>query len=234
LFIVLKSKVLMLFLTLIMSAAAAVFIFDADMQTAEANSENSGRVLVIDPGHGGIDCGAVAADGTRESEINYSIAEKMCEIAKFAGISYTVTTNCFPMPYEQEGYSERQNLLSRVEVVNRTKNAVLISVHQNTYPDSRPSGAETLYSASCASEQFGRIIQERLVCFLDPSNRRVASPAPEKLLLTRSVDCPAVLVECGFLSNPEELQRLKSDTYQTLIAAILISAYAAFTYGEIT
>ena len=85
-----------------------------------------------------------------------------------------------------------------------------------------------MYSDNTDSKSLGLITQDNLVTLLDTSNRRVARPAPSELLLTSSVKCPAILVECGFMSNPQEAQRLASNVYQLKIASILACSYIQF------
>ena len=103
--------------------------------------------------------------------------------------------------------------------------AVLISIHQNCYPTSQPSGAQVLYAASERSRSLGERAHTELVIYLQPENRRLAEPAPEKLYITSHVRCPAILVECGFLSNLTDLQNLEDDSYQTSLSAVLMHAY---------
>ena len=118
--------------------------------------------------------------------------------------------------------------LVEVKLANSTENAVLISIHQNKFPSAVVSGAEVMYSDNDDSKALGLITQDNLVTLLDSSNRRVARPAPKELLLTSSVECPTILVECGFMSNPQEVQKLASNDYQLKLAAILAGSYIQF------
>lgn len=85
-----------------------------------------------------------------------------------------------------------------------------------------------MYSDNDDSKALGLITQDNLVTLLDSSNRRVARPAPKELLLTSAVECPTILVECGFMSNPQEVQKLASNDYQLKLAAILAGSYIQF------
>ena len=129
---------------------------------------------------------------------------------------------------ENKAYSEHDNLVKRAELANSTENAVLISIHQNKFPSAVVSGAEVMYSDNDDSKALGLLTQDNLVALLDTSNRRVARPAPKELLLTSSVECPTILVECGFMSNPQEAQKLASNEYQLKIAAILAGSYIQY------
>lgn len=105
---------------------------------------------------------------------------------------------------------------------------MLISIHQNCYPDRKPSGAQVLYAASPGSDTLGALMHDNLVAYLDPQNRRVAVPISEKIYLMREVNCPAVLVECGFLSNESECAKLEDGGYQTKLAAVIIASYLQY------
>ena len=104
-------------------------------------------------------------------------------------------------------------------------NAMLISVHQNHFTDTRYSGAQTFYSTGDTSRQWGEGTQEILRQTLDRQNDRRAKPMPDGIYLFEHISCPAILVECGFLSNGEEASLLLTDTYQRKIAVALAGAY---------
>jgi len=223
----------LIFLVLLAIVVTSV-VFFIKRERVETLADPTPRyVLILDPGHGGIDGGAVSQDGIKESDINLAIALKMRAMADFAGIATVMTRETDTDNTNGGAYSERENLLKRAELANSIPNGVLISIHQNTYPSDKPFGAETMYSDNAQSGMLGKIAQEKLVSVLDNGNRRVARPAPENLLLTGSVNCPAILVECGFMSNPNELKLLSDDSYQQRIAFALMCSYLQFT-NEIT
>ncbi len=200
------------------AAAAAVFAADGGE-----------GVLIIDPGHGGADGGAVAADGTAESGINLAVAQRLEGLAGLFGVETVMTRDGEEIEYpaEADTLSEMKSAdqRARLELINSTPGGVLISIHQNYYPDPRPSGAQVFYADSEGSQALGEAAHALLVQTLCPQNRRVAAPAEERVYLMREASCPAILVECGFISNPEELRQLLSPQYQTKLAAVLLSAY---------
>ena len=106
-----------------------------------------------------------------------------------------------------------------------TENAVLLSVHQNTFTDKKYHGAQVFYAPTEESRELAEAVQEALRAGLDPDNGRQAKPIPDSVYLLHHVTCPAVLVECGFLSNPEEEALLRSGSYQTKVAAVLAGAW---------
>ena len=116
----------------------------------------------------------------------------------------------------------------RAALINATENAVLISVHQNYYPDPRPSGPVVLYGSGAGSTTLAEKVQAAFDSELCPENRRVSTPVSPKIYLMKQVNCPAILVECGFLSNPTEAAQLKNSEYQKKLALILVMSYFQF------
>ena len=117
------------------------------------------------------------------------------------------------------------DLKNRVEFINNISGAMLISVHQNYFTDSRYSGAQVFYNGGDVSRQWGEGTQEILRQVLDPDNSRAAKSIPNNVYLFSHISCPAILVECGFLSNGEEASLLLTDTYQRKISLALAGAY---------
>ena len=224
------KRLIKIVLIVALLAAAAVFvkIFVSNGGLKPVINQNSRSTLVLDAGHGGIDGGAVSDSGLKESDINLQIALKTEALVRFLGIDTVMTRETDTDNSDNKAYSEHDNLVQRVKLANSTENAVLISIHQNKFPSAVVSGAEVMYSDNDDSKALGLITQDNLVTLLDSSNRRVARPAPKELLLTSSVECPTILVECGFMSNPQEVQKLASNDYQLKLAAILAGSYIQF------
>lgn len=196
------------------------------LQTVELNGLEP--VLVIDAGHGGFDGGAIAVNGVKESDVNLAIAQKLEVLAAFCGQRAVMTRSDDSRRTDLLNYSEHEDLVHRAEIANSETNAVLISIHQNYYPTTQPCGAQVLYADDPQSRLLGRLTQTNLVSGLQPENRRLAEPASPKLFLTSHVNGPAILVECGFLSNYNEMEKLTEDSYQTSLAAVLMASYLQF------
>ena len=224
------KRLIKIVLLVALLAAAAVFvkIFVSNGGLKPVINQNSRSTLVLDAGHGGIDGGAISDSGLKESDINLQIALKTEALVRFLGINTVMTRETDTDNSDNKAYSEHDNLVQRGKLANSTENAVLISIHQNKFPSAVVSGAEVMYSDNDDSKALGLITQDNLVTLLDSSNRRVARPAPKELLLTSSVECPTILVECGFMSNPQEVQKLASNDYQLKLAAILAGSYIQF------
>lgn len=190
-----------------------------------------GPAYVIDPGHGGDDGGAMGPDGTLESVLNLSIAMKLDAVMGLFGAQTVLTrdSECILYPPQADTIKKRKNAdqKQRVEVVASTENAVLVSIHQNNYTGSKPNGAQVFYNKHTASREFAEYTQILLLC-LNESNTRTASAIPDEIYLMRMAKCPAILVECGFLSNPDELKKLKDEEYQKKIAVVLAAACVGF------
>ena len=146
-------------LLVLLLGAASIWVIISCSSRIAASAHVTPPTLVIDAGHGGIDGGAISADGTKESDINLAVALRLESIVRFCG-QKTVMTRCDDSrKTDILSYSEHEDLKSRAELANATANAVLISVHQNCYPTAQPRGAQVLYSAYGDSDRLGKRMQ---------------------------------------------------------------------------
>lgn len=189
--------------------------------------------LVIDPGHGGIDSGAVGIDGTKESDLNLAIALKLRAMAELYGQNNTLIRQGDTSLCDSEDYSEHRDLEHRTELTSAVLNPVYISIHQNDYPTGQPSGAQVIYAAGEESRELGTILHANLLTNLFPQSRRVAEPATKRLYILSHLSCPAILVECGFVSNAIDLENLKKPGYQLSLAAIMMGSYLQFAQNTV-
>lgn len=210
----------------IISALSVLVLSPAEEASAPSTDDH---ILIIDAGHGGEDGGAVAPDGTLEAELNLAIAFKLEALASFCGVQNVMTRSGDHIDYPTDAATiaarKTADQKQRVALMNSISNGVLISVHQNWYPTSGPHGAQVLYARNPESEAFGMQMHTKILEALDPDNRRVAAPISEDIYLMRNAECPAVLIECGFLSNAEELSRLKDTDYQLKLGMLMLSTY---------
>lgn len=210
---------------------ALLIIFAANVKhqfvdTLQPLSE--GYTLVIDAGHGGVDGGALGVDGSRESDINLAIALKLRAICDFTGCSSVMTRIDDSTQTKDTNYSEHKELVYRTELASSIPNAVFMSIHQNCYPTAQPSGAQVIYSRNGVSEAFGRLTHENIIRLLDSQNRRVAEPDKNRLYVLSNLNCPAILVECGFVSNHSDITKLNDPSYQRSLALVLMGSYIQF------
>ena len=218
---------------LLIAAAVLIVRSAAKLRTVEAAALSSTPALGIDAGHGGIDGGAIAANSMKESDINLAIALKLDAMAGFCGVKTVMTRTDDSARTDALSYSEHEDLVHRTELINSVPNGCLISIHQNFYPTSQPTGAQVLYAAGEQSRRLGVQTHNNLVSLLQPTNRRLAEPAPERLFITSHAQCPAILVECGFMSNISDLDQLMQDSYQTSLAAVLLTSFLQFLSQKI-
>ena len=225
-----KSKKLIYFIVgvLFLCALAVGLIVRYADRRAAISGALSAPTLVIDAGHGGIDGGAISADGTKESDINLQIALKLESIVRFCGQKTAMTRWDDSKKTDILSYSEHDDLKFRADFANNAENPVFISIHQNYYPTAQPKGAQVLYSRFRGSEELGKLIQSNLVSQLDPDNRRLAVPAPGELYLTANTRCPAVILECGFMSNNFEVLKLTDGAYQNALAVLIAGSYLSY------
>ena len=191
-----------------------------------------GPVPVLDAGHGGEDGGAVSLTGTPESRINLAVTERLELLLALYGRAPVVLRREDVSLHDPSADTLKEkkasDLKNRAAMVEGTENGVLLSIHQNMYPDSRYHGAQVFYAPTGGSQEWAVYTQEVLRQALDPENTRQAKPIPDTVYLMNHITCPAILVECGFLSNPEEAGKLDTSDYQLQLAAALTGAWLQY------
>lgn len=223
-----SAAVLAVLLLLPFSAQAAAKKTGADFKV------ETGRVLVIDPGHGGEDGGAVSITGALECDLNLDIAKKLDTIIGLFGVPVVMTRETADIKYPDDAKTvkarKNSDIRRRIEIVNNIENPVLISVHQNNYPAKQPFGAQVFYSETEESKKLAEFTQNILKTVLNPLNKRPAVEVSDSIILMKQAKCTGILIECGFLSNPEENALLQTDTYKLKLAWAIAAAYLGF-YG---
>lgn len=186
--------------------------------------------FIIDPGHGGVDGGATSCTGTLESAFNLEIGLRLRDLMHFLGYqTRIIRTEDISVYTEGETIAAKKmsDLKERVRICNQTDGAILLSIHQNTFSDSRYSGAQVFFAATKGSDNLAKTLQKNLVSTLNPGSNRNAKQA-KGVYLMEHIACPGVLIECGFLSNPEEEARLRSSEYQKQLCCVIAFTVAAF------
>ena len=182
--------------------------------------------IVIDPGHGGEDGGAVSCTGRMESEYNLAISRRLDDLLHLLGYRTRMTRTSDVSIYTTGSTIAQKkvsDLKERVRIVNETGNALLVSIHQNQFSDSRYSGAQVFYAKTAGSKDLGQKLQAELVAALNPGSNRKSKPVSGVYLL-ENIPCTGVLVECGFLSNPQEEAMLRNTDYQKKLCCVLAAA----------
>ena len=199
---------------------------------SESNESLKSYVVIIDAGHGGEDGGAIGKNGAYEKDINLLLAKKLKERLVSLGITCELTRESDILLYDKnadyEGKKKKLDLQARKEFAERYENAIFISIHQNSFSKSQYSGLQVYYSTNDpASRILASKIQADIKKGLQPNNNRAIQPSSSIYLLDE-LTCPAVLVECGFLSNQAECERLCDESYQNAICDILAKSIFDF------
>ena len=185
--------------------------------------------LILDAGHGGEDGGAVSVTGVPESRVNLEIVQKLRDTLALYGVVPVVLREEDVSLHDPEASTlrekKRSDLKNRVRAVEAVEGGTLLSIHQNSYPGNQYRGAQVFYAPTGGSRELAELLQTALREELQPDNDRQAKPIPESVYLMNHVSCPAVLVECGFLTNPEEEALLRDGGYQRQLAAVLAGAW---------
>ena len=182
--------------------------------------------IIIDAGHGGEDGGATSCAGVLESEYNLNIALRLNDLFQLLGYrTKMIRTEDISVYTKGETLSQKKmsDLKERVRICNETEGAILLSIHQNMFSDSQYSGAQVFYAKSPGSESLAEKMQNLLVSSLNPGSHRKSKKGNNIYIMERIV-CPGVLVECGFLSNPQEEAKLRTEKYQKQICCVIVSA----------
>ena len=216
------KKVIPYFIIMIIVAGLVFVSFDSGSDSIQSSNEKT-PVIIIDAGHGGVDGGAVSADGTMEKELNLDIALRMNVYLQNLGYKTILTRSEDISIHDDSAGTIRQKKVSdlhnRLDIINSTPDSIFVSVHQNYYTQSKYSGTQVFYSVNNPdSEKLAGSIQNSVVTLLQPDNNRQIKPSGTSIFLLHNATVPSVLVECGFLSNPQETERLKNEDYRRQMA----------------
>ena len=189
------------------------------------------KLIIIDAGHGGIDGGAVGYNNIIEKDINLSIAKKLETMLTSLGFEVIMTRSDDDMagePLHQNAYIHERKVndsKTRVEIINSHPNAIVLSIHQNLFSQTKYNGAQMFYSIqNNDSKVIAKLLQTRFSSMLQTGNTREIKPVSDDIYLMNNINNPAVLVECGFISNALEAANLSDDTYQNKVAFVIFAA----------
>ncbi len=225
------SAVIILILCVLTIAFFCILAFSSSYGYSknQANALPSGSystdksiTVIIDPGHGGEDPGAIA-NGTIEKGINLSVAQKLNDFLSLSGVEVVMTRKDDALlgSGDKIGSKKKEDLNTRLKLLEDTENAILVSIHMNKFETASAHGLQTFYSVNNKESELLAISIQNASKFLDSTNNRDIKPATESIYLLDNAYKPAVLVECGFLSNKTDAQNLSNDDYQTKLAYTL-------------
>jgi len=191
-------------------------------------------VIILDAGHGGIDGGAVSSDDVLEKDINLAIVLNLRDMFTACGFKVVLTRED-DRSIHDEGVSGIRNqkisdLQNRLEIIESYGlNAVFLSIHQNKYSGASSYGAQIFYSSNHPDSMYlAQLLQEKIVSTVQPNNKRKIKNAEKGLYLMHEAKCPAVLVECGFLSNIQDTRDLQNPEYRKQLSLAILSAVLSY------
>ena len=209
---------------------------ESESRTVGAVPQEKETVIVIDAGHGGEDGGA-EANGLLEKDINLDIALRLRDMLLAGGYKVVMTRDSDVSIYDSSASTTREKKVSdlnnRVKLINGSDNNILVSIHQNKFEQSKYSGAQIFYSENDPrSFKHAEEIRRSVTGLLQPENKRELKPADNSIFILSKAKVPAVIVECGFLSNEDEAKRLSDEEYRKQMAFAVFCGIASFSKGK--
>ncbi|MED5019984.1 N-acetylmuramoyl-L-alanine amidase CwlD [Paenibacillus chibensis] len=229
------KKLLMGMCLLIVFIAVASFNIPAVKTTGHWSLPLSGKVIALDAGHGGPDGGAVSKQGVIEKDVNLAITLYLRDYLQQAGaVVYLTREGDYDLANEDtKGYSKRktEDLKQRAKLIQDTKADLFLSIHLNSYPSSRWSGAQTFYYPNHSDNAvLATLVQDEIKRNLENTDR--VAKTVNTVYLLQALKMPSALVEVGFLSHPEESQLLRDESYQQKVAAAVYKGMLRYLSGE--
>ena len=225
---------------LVLGGFLGVCVFGSKMvATMDNDVQHKGRkCIIIDAGHGGVDGGTTSCSGVTESTINLGIALRLNDLLHLLGMETKMirTTDCSVYTSGETIAAKKvSDLKERVRIVESTEKGILVSIHQNYFTQSVYSGAQVFYNRNNESVILAKNLQSNLIATVNLGSKRNVKNATG-IYLMEHVTCPAILVECGFLSNPTEDALLQDPDYQKKLCCVIASTLSEFVNspGSIT
>lgn len=234
-----KKTVVRSILLICLCFAGGLFLHQKDHNTAILTSSTqnfTSKVIVLDAGHGGEDGGAVSPDGVEESHINLEVAKRIQDLLCFTGQQVVMTrTEDISLDHGEATMRKRKaaDLKQRVAIVNGIENSVLLSIHQNSLPASPIThGAQVFWNTQPRAQELAQAVQDTLNLCINFGNEKHTKQIPSTVYLMKHSAVPAILVECGFLSNPQETIQLQDTAHQQTLALSIVAGFLCWTAGE--
>lgn len=239
--IILKKLIILCLLVLVCFIFSIGFI-NFNSRFNDISSENKlnakNPTIIIDAGHGGFDGGTSTDDGISEKGINLNISLYLKEYLNFFGFNVVMTRET-DTSTESEGLTtirsrKSSDLHNRMSLMEKTDNSIFVSIHQNHFSASKYKGAQVFYSPELSEQSslLAENIQESIIYYLQKDNTRQIKPCGTSVYLIYNAVKPAVLVECGFLSNPEDAENLQDEIYQRKMALCIALGILNYCEGQ--
>jgi len=220
-----KRLILIVALTFLLGVTIYTALYRGQHTLHTAVWRDAPYTFVIDAGHGGLDGGATSPTGLQESHLNLQIALQLEAFFNFYGYNTVMVRRDDISIYDNDANTIRQkkvsDLRNRAALVEATPNALLISIHQNTFGQTRYRGLQVFHANGV--EDIAQALQSAVRKHLAPENDRDAKPVPNSVFLFGEIEAPALLIECGFLTNPQDEKLLSDPRYQRKLAACIFT-----------
>ncbi len=222
-----KNNILLVVLAFVLLAVILslnINVEDSDSEVVITKVEDA-KTVIIDAGHGGEDPGKVSGySGLKEKDINLLIAVKTKELLA-SDFNVIMTREEDKLAYEEgttEIFQKRKQDLTRRKQIMDESGGIVVSIHANSFPESKYYGAQTFYPPDSAeSRKLAELLQASIRKNIDPNNKREPQLKSDPIVILKDLKAPTVVIECGFLSNQGEEARLATDEYQSKIAAAI-------------
>lgn len=224
-FKIIKNKpviIILLFIILILSLIIYTAKTNESFTGVSGNIYNF-RTVIVDAGHGGADGGTTGSDGSVEKEINLQIAQKLNRLLCLYGFNVIMTRENDDSIHSDDSATLRQKKISdihnRMKIINENPDAIFVSIHQNHFADMSVHGTQVFYSKNNPmSRILAQKIQDSVAQNIQPDNMRQIKKSGTEIYLLYNSKSPSIMVECGFMSNKNDLSLLLDDDYQKKIA----------------
>lgn len=236
-----NNKIIVYIITCFVVIITAFFLFsisnrNCDVISSSIVSQNF-ESIIVDAGHGGLDGGAVAADGTQEKFLNLRIAQKLKYILELNGYKVIMTRTNDNSIHDKEAKTIRQQKVSdirnREKIIESNPNSIFISIHQNKFYDETVYGAQIFYSGNnILSQKLANNINNSVNSYIQKENHRQIKKSGSEIYLLYNSTIPCVMVECGFLSNSEDLKKIKSNDFQKQLAISIACGVIKYSKGQ--
>lgn len=211
----------------VFSILCAGTIYVSTLRTLDVSIDNFNyKTVIIDAGHGGVDGGTSAADGTLEKDINLQIALKLDKMLNAMGVKTILIRDSDISIHNESAKTIRQKKISdlnnRLNIIHNTDDPIFVSIHQNHFGESKYKGTQVFYSKNNPlSSNLAEKIRMPVISYLQKDNTREIKQSGSDIFLLYHSQAPSVMVECGFLSNPEETENLKNENYQQKLSFLI-------------
>ena len=214
--------ILISFLVTPLTGCAGVAVWAAD--TADGTF-SSNHVIILDAGHGGEDCGAIGTSGVLEKDLNFAVAQQLGQILTERGYTVIQTRTEDKLLYKEheniKGMRKISDLKNRHFISESYPDGILVSIHMNVFSQSKYSGLQIWSADDAGSCRLAELLQNKVCATLQPENHRRAKKGASSMFLLRDNTHEAILIECGFLSNPAECARLEDESYRKELSTVL-------------